>query len=80
MASTSNTTSSSAAIKALLNQFQLKEVLNEDISTKTAWLLGTIGNGDDLDKVVPGKNAAVVTLERLAVFTQGIANPGASNL
>ncbi|KAJ2446385.1 hypothetical protein IWW43_004759 [Coemansia sp. RSA 1935] len=59
------------SIKTLLDQFRLKEVINEDISSKTVWLLGTVGNTTDL---VPGVNAAVITLERLAFDTQTISN------
>ncbi|KAJ2351255.1 hypothetical protein IWW50_004603, partial [Coemansia erecta] len=47
------------------------EVLNEDISSKTIWLLGSIGNGTG--DPAPGVNAGVVTLERLAFSTQAIS-------
>ncbi|KAJ2224668.1 hypothetical protein IWW45_008036 [Coemansia sp. RSA 485] len=76
--------SSKAVVTNLLRRFRLKEVLNEDTSSKTIWLLGSIAEvtsdgtesafqPDTLDPV-PGNNAAVVTLERLAFLSQEISS------
>ncbi|ORX68641.1 hypothetical protein DL89DRAFT_293863 [Linderina pennispora] len=50
-------------IEALVRQFRLHEVLNEDPATKTVWLLGSIAS----DTPVAGSSAAVLTLERTAI-------------
>ncbi|KAJ2726837.1 hypothetical protein GGI07_000348 [Coemansia sp. Benny D115] len=67
------------AMSNLLSRFRLREVLNEDSGSKTIWLLGVIvpaasSNAVDSDPqmLVPGQNAALVTLERLAFASQGI--------
>ncbi|KAJ1827141.1 hypothetical protein LPJ56_001821 [Coemansia sp. RSA 2599] len=79
----SNSSSSKDVVSNLLRRFRLKEVLNEDTGSKTIWLLGSIveeasgetessfDDGNSLDPV-PGKSAAVVTLERLAFSSQEI--------
>ncbi|KAI8325596.1 scavenger mRNA decapping enzyme [Martensiomyces pterosporus] len=65
-------------IESLVRRFKFTEVLNEDASSKTIWLLGYISKGDADEGVVPGENAAVVTLERLAFSAQGISSASAS--
>ncbi|KAJ1728596.1 hypothetical protein LPJ61_003951 [Coemansia biformis] len=54
------TLDSRASIQALLCQFRLQEVLNEDPSTKTAWLLGHIGG----EGSAHAGATAIVTIER----------------
>ncbi|KAI9506730.1 HIT-like protein, partial [Coemansia spiralis] len=61
-------------IEHLLRRFQLKEVLDEDPSSKTIWLLGYISASTSDDMVVSGSKAAVVTLERLSFSAQAIGN------
>ncbi|KAJ1918654.1 hypothetical protein H4219_002457 [Mycoemilia scoparia] len=61
-------------VKDLIHRFEIREVLNEDPRSKMIYFLGVIH--DDYDKndevetnsiqVIPGKNAAIITLERLA--------------
>ncbi|KAJ1648054.1 hypothetical protein LPJ64_000590, partial [Coemansia asiatica] len=85
-----NSDSSKVVIDSLLGRFRLKEVLNEDTSSKTIWLLGSIAEetGNKIDSsfdkttidLVPGKNAAVVTLERLAFSSQQIGTCSTSFL
>ncbi|KAJ2438337.1 hypothetical protein GGF42_008329 [Coemansia sp. RSA 2424] len=64
-------------IEGLLRRFQFREVLSDDTSSKTIWLLGVIGassaGGDVEEPVVAGHNAAIVVLERMAFSPQAIA-------
>ncbi|KAJ2774243.1 hypothetical protein IWQ57_000911 [Coemansia nantahalensis] len=65
----SGTASTGDAIAALLRRFTPLEVLNEDPSSKTAWLLGRIDDEDGASA------SAVVTVER-PPFSLGGAGPG----
>ncbi|KAJ2359815.1 hypothetical protein IW150_007681, partial [Coemansia sp. RSA 2607] len=74
------------SLPSLLRRFRLKEVLSEDTGSKTIWLLGIISNihekdacsdssganSDNNTELIPGENAAVVTLERLAFISHDI--------
>ncbi|KAJ2898249.1 hypothetical protein IWW38_001436, partial [Coemansia aciculifera] len=75
---TSDNTGTLPQIEDLLRRFQFREVLSDDTSSKTIWLLGVIA-ADDSDKdaaeepaVVAGHNAAIVVLERIAFSPQAI--------
>ncbi|KAJ2448942.1 hypothetical protein EV183_005176 [Coemansia sp. RSA 2336] len=70
-----------SAIKSRLRQFKFSEVLSEEISSKTIWILGSICSDSDASTaVVPGENAAVLTLERLAFDENRVAECGAHSL
>ncbi|KAJ2887050.1 hypothetical protein H4R27_000242 [Coemansia aciculifera] len=68
-------------IEGLLRRFQFKEVLSDDTSSKTIWLLGIISTTTSADSaadepVVAGHNAAIVVLERMAFSPLAIAKAG----
>ncbi|KAI9479249.1 hypothetical protein LPJ55_002741 [Coemansia sp. RSA 990] len=69
-----------STIKSRLRQFKFREVLSEDISSKTIWILGSICNKNDTSDVVPGENAAVLTLERLAFNEEKMTECGKHGL
>ncbi|KAJ2028137.1 hypothetical protein IWW57_002301 [Coemansia sp. S610] len=75
-------TATLSKIEDLLQRFRFKEVLSDDTSSKTIWLLGTIATTNvasvDDEPPVPGQNAAIVVLERLAFSPQTIAKAGCS--
>ncbi|KAJ1966467.1 hypothetical protein GGI12_000042 [Dipsacomyces acuminosporus] len=79
MASETQSKDSAKNIEELVREFRFAEVLNEDTSSKTIWLLGYINKHGGKEEVVPGENAAVVTLERLAVSASAIAAASAEN-
>ncbi|KAJ2004661.1 hypothetical protein GGI04_002028 [Coemansia thaxteri] len=66
-----------AELEGLLRRFRFKEVLSNDTSSKTIWLLGIIASSDADEArdepVAAGQNAAVVVLERMAFSPQAIA-------
>ncbi|KAJ2739594.1 hypothetical protein GGI20_006081 [Coemansia sp. BCRC 34301] len=77
-----NTTAVSE-IEGLLRRFQFREVLSDDTSSKTIWLLGVIAAssaGDAANEpVVAGHNAAIVVLERMSFSPQAIARSDHAN-
>ncbi|KAJ2781411.1 hypothetical protein H4R18_002888 [Coemansia javaensis] len=87
MSAPARASDSRAAIKALLCRFRLIEVLDEDPTHKTAWLLGRIageeedaGEGESAGSgAVPGVDAAVVTVERLP-FSVSVGAQAAAGL
>ncbi|KAJ2217103.1 hypothetical protein EV179_000870 [Coemansia sp. RSA 487] len=66
--------------QSLLQQFRVHEVLDDDPSSKTIWLLGSIcsccsrSQSKASCNAIPGETAAVVTLERLSFSVQTISN------
>ncbi|KAJ2488944.1 hypothetical protein IWW37_004372, partial [Coemansia sp. RSA 2050] len=82
MACNTSNTAMLSEIKDLLRHFQFREVLSDDTSSKTIWLLGTIATTNVAsvvdEPVVPGHNAAIVVLERLAFSPQTIAKADCS--
>ncbi|KAJ1877647.1 hypothetical protein LPJ71_011184, partial [Coemansia sp. S17] len=83
MDSDTNNTTTLSEIEGLLRRFQFKEVLSDDTSSKTIWLLGiiaaTTSTANIVDEpVVVGHNAAIVVLERMAFSPLAIAEAGCS--
>ncbi|KAJ2828983.1 hypothetical protein FBU31_002797, partial [Coemansia sp. 'formosensis'] len=77
MDSDTNNTTALSEIEGLLRRFRFKEVLSDDTSSKTIWLLGAISTtnstSDADESVVAGHNAAIVVLERMAFSPLAIA-------
>ncbi|KAJ2811248.1 hypothetical protein H4S07_002183 [Coemansia furcata] len=77
MNSDTNNTATLSEIEGLLRRFRFKEVLSDDTSSKTIWLLGAISTtnstSDADEPVVAGHNAAIVVLERMAFSPLEIA-------
>ncbi|KAJ2063444.1 hypothetical protein GGI08_002527 [Coemansia sp. S2] len=83
MDSDTNNTTTLSEIEGLLRRFQFKEVLSDDTSSKTIWLLGiraaTTSTANIVDEpIVVGHNAAIVVLERMAFSPLAIAEAGCS--
>ncbi|KAJ2401664.1 hypothetical protein GGF41_007692, partial [Coemansia sp. RSA 2531] len=83
MDSDTNNTTTLSEIEGLLRRFQFKEVLSDDTSSKTIWLLGiiaaTTSTANIVDEpIVVGHNAAIVVLERMAFSPLAIAKAGCS--
>ncbi|KAJ2818055.1 hypothetical protein GGI24_005214, partial [Coemansia furcata] len=77
MDSDTNNTTALSEIEGLLRRFRFKEVLSDDTSSKTIWLLGAISTtnstSDADESVVAGHNAAIVVLERMVFSPLAIA-------